>query len=313
MHGILPNGGMGVQIGMIMNFEFKCPQCGKPVSADESYRGKVVECPHCTRGIVVPKNEVQRQATKTIHIKCPYCGTEQEATQQDIQNNISCAMCGKDFVAIAPTVKNTVDTASTVKENIDVLSPQKPSSVQNRRKVTMYIPTSEEVQTNQAMTSHYELDYDSLYVCTHCGESATSLRRLHGGCAGCLLLLFIPLCLFALWIGMFPPIMCLGGALFFLIFGIIGLCQGERTVCTNCGNFNTMVPGSSPQGIRMLKGSRPIANTIQPPPSIPPPLSTESMSQDVSERLNNIRKLLDNGLISAEEYEAQRKRILDSI
>ena len=38
-----------------MNIEFKCPQCGKPVTADDSYRGKVVECPHCERGIVVPK------------------------------------------------------------------------------------------------------------------------------------------------------------------------------------------------------------------------------------------------------------------
>ena len=38
-----------------MNFEFKCPQCGQMVEADEAYRGQVAECPHCGKGIVVPR------------------------------------------------------------------------------------------------------------------------------------------------------------------------------------------------------------------------------------------------------------------
>ena len=38
-----------------MNFEFKCPQCGQQVMADESDRGQVAECPHCGKGIVVPR------------------------------------------------------------------------------------------------------------------------------------------------------------------------------------------------------------------------------------------------------------------
>lgn len=37
-------------------FEFKCPQCGHVVEAEESVRGEVVECPYCGKGIVVPKN-----------------------------------------------------------------------------------------------------------------------------------------------------------------------------------------------------------------------------------------------------------------
>ena len=37
-------------------FDFKCPQCGQMVSADESDRGQVVECPCCGKGIVVPRN-----------------------------------------------------------------------------------------------------------------------------------------------------------------------------------------------------------------------------------------------------------------
>ena len=40
-----------------MNIEFKCPQCGKPVTADGALRGSVVECPYCERGIVVPRSK----------------------------------------------------------------------------------------------------------------------------------------------------------------------------------------------------------------------------------------------------------------
>ena len=39
-----------------MNIEFKCPQCGQMVAADEAYRGQVVQCPKCEKGIVVPRN-----------------------------------------------------------------------------------------------------------------------------------------------------------------------------------------------------------------------------------------------------------------
>lgn len=38
-----------------MNFQFKCPQCGQVVMADEEDRGHVAECPHCGKGIVVPR------------------------------------------------------------------------------------------------------------------------------------------------------------------------------------------------------------------------------------------------------------------
>ena len=37
------------------HFEFKCPQCGKMVSVNDSLIGSVVACPHCEKGIVVPK------------------------------------------------------------------------------------------------------------------------------------------------------------------------------------------------------------------------------------------------------------------
>ena len=36
-------------------FDFTCPQCGVTVEADDSYRGMVLECPSCGKGIVVPR------------------------------------------------------------------------------------------------------------------------------------------------------------------------------------------------------------------------------------------------------------------
>ena len=37
-------------------FQFNCPQCGQSVEADESMRGMVATCPHCEKGIVIPKS-----------------------------------------------------------------------------------------------------------------------------------------------------------------------------------------------------------------------------------------------------------------
>ena len=45
-------------------FEFKCPQCGQTIEADDSIRGQVAECPHCGKGIVVPRNVAGRPSPK---------------------------------------------------------------------------------------------------------------------------------------------------------------------------------------------------------------------------------------------------------
>lgn len=37
-------------------FNFKCPQCGEMIEADDSLCGSVVECPFCEKGIVVPRS-----------------------------------------------------------------------------------------------------------------------------------------------------------------------------------------------------------------------------------------------------------------
>ena len=37
-------------------FKFKCPQCNGHIEADDSFCGQTVACPHCNKGIVVPRN-----------------------------------------------------------------------------------------------------------------------------------------------------------------------------------------------------------------------------------------------------------------
>ena len=50
-----------------MNFEFKCPQCGQTVEADDSMRGQVAPCPYCEKNIVVPKDNPSESAlTATV-------------------------------------------------------------------------------------------------------------------------------------------------------------------------------------------------------------------------------------------------------
>ena len=58
------------------NFDFTCPQCGVTVGADDSYRGMVLECPSCGRGIVVPRvGGVPRPKLKQV---------EQQKKQEDL-------------------------------------------------------------------------------------------------------------------------------------------------------------------------------------------------------------------------------------
>ena len=44
-------------------FEFKCPQCGGEVTADDSLAGQVARCPFCGKGVVIPRT---RGAAKSL-------------------------------------------------------------------------------------------------------------------------------------------------------------------------------------------------------------------------------------------------------
>ena len=85
--------------------EFKCPQCGQMVEADESARGQVAACPHCGKGIIVPRNGIQSKSTITTSVTCPVCGTKYEVDKKDVGQSIVCETCGKSFAIRPRTAK----------------------------------------------------------------------------------------------------------------------------------------------------------------------------------------------------------------
>ena len=104
--------------GAMALFEFDCPQCRKRVALDDQYCGKVVACPHCDKGVVVPKkmsgsgqqlpeprsNLEQKTKEKTIRsklyrVKCPHCSSTYDIEKCDLHKDALCEDCGKLFVA----------------------------------------------------------------------------------------------------------------------------------------------------------------------------------------------------------------------
>lgn len=117
-----------------MNIEFECPQCGKSVKCDETFRGQVAACPHCGKGIVVPRNTTPAQehtekkkaslfvrhsqsrlssrlnnptgsggipqvsSLTTMRLECPHCRKTVEADSSFYGQTAECPYCGKTIV-----------------------------------------------------------------------------------------------------------------------------------------------------------------------------------------------------------------------
>ena len=89
-------------------FSFNCPQCGQPVGVDELLRGKVVECPHCEKNIVVPRGAVksndsnqtirERRSSPRFIFNCSHCGREIEADESVRGQMAECPHCDKNIV-----------------------------------------------------------------------------------------------------------------------------------------------------------------------------------------------------------------------
>ena len=111
---------------------------------------------------------------------------------------------------------------------------------------------------------------------------------------------------FLLFLGALPPMALILGAAIFLILGIISLAQGERTKCGNCGKFNTMISVTSPQGKRLLKecGAHPDENE-EP--------ASNSIHDSPEDRILKLLKLKEVGIVSEDEYEEKRRKILAEI
>ena len=105
-----------------MNFEFKCPQCGQMVVADEAYRGQVAECPHCGKGIVIPRRNPQ-----TGTLRNGGAGKTSYSIKHDEKQTASafCSKCGnqlnarENFCSKCGTPRNTTGSDIATSESKD--------------------------------------------------------------------------------------------------------------------------------------------------------------------------------------------------
>jgi len=67
-------------------FCFNCPQCKQQLEADEEMRGLVVLCPHCEKGIVVPKKKSVSALLKKPQELAPAGGQSREVHGADLPN-----------------------------------------------------------------------------------------------------------------------------------------------------------------------------------------------------------------------------------
>ena len=99
-----------------MNFEFKCPQCGQMVEADESYRGQVAECPFCGKGIVIPRQNLRTDTLRSDNSK----GTSHSVNHNHKQSSTGfCSKCGnklndeENFCSKCGTPRSTAKVPSS--------------------------------------------------------------------------------------------------------------------------------------------------------------------------------------------------------
>ena len=84
-------------------FEFNCPQCGQTIEAHESHRGQVAECPHCGKGIVVPRGKAKSQMIHLSDMKTEEhtpvatgrSTNDQTAPKHSTSQGYVCTHCGE--------------------------------------------------------------------------------------------------------------------------------------------------------------------------------------------------------------------------
>lgn len=141
------------------------------------------------------------------------------------------------------------------------------------------------------------------YICTNCAEITSSPAIVNGTLIGCANLCLIPVALLSSLI--FTPLVGIALSLFFLVLGIVLMAKGRSMFCPKCQKRNTLISTTSPQGIRLLKETQQNHVLRCPRP--------EASQMATNERLKELRRLLDSGLINETEYANQRSRIIDNI
>ncbi len=108
-----------------MDIEFKCLKCGQTMETEELYAGRVVQCPHCGKGVVVPRGNPQRM-TVAVEFKCPQCGQMVEADESYVGQVVRCPHCKKGIVVPRGKIKLGIrqDVESLEKKEVSETLPR---------------------------------------------------------------------------------------------------------------------------------------------------------------------------------------------
>ncbi|MBQ6136159.1 MAG: SHOCT domain-containing protein [Kiritimatiellae bacterium] len=226
-----------------------------------------------------------------MNIKCPHCETEYEIAQTEFGRFVNCEICRKGFVAGVSKGKSMPSQIETANAGRSMASPvcsqRKKSSMPLAPKLT------------------------GMYVCTACGEFSTSPIKVNNKGSGCVCFVIAAINFVFMFMGMLPLPIHLVFSAFLIIMGFSYIIKGNRTKCRKCGKLDTLISATSPRGKQMYKEVT--QSNIQDYATAPLSQTGHTPQADISERLKKAELLFNNGLISIEEYNAQRKRILDSM
>lgn len=266
------------------HIKFNCPQCGQKIEADDSVCGKVAECPLCGKGIVIPRTTTSVSALpppKTTKVNCPYCETEYEVSEDNIGHKANCEKCGRKFV-----IKQAMQTMVESKHETE-----------SKHKKRVEQPSETEQRDNES---------EHTYICTKCGAIVVRPELVDTifSCGNVLfIVLFLFVCMLVALVSAFLALVLFIGLVLVIVIRM-GILSAHPTSpmrrCPNCGPTDSLIPITSPAGKNLL-------NQLEQDKKHNPP------QIDVSERLKKLQALRDSEMISAEEYEAQRNRILESL
>lgn len=81
------------------DFQFKCPQCGRDVTADDSLAGQVARCPFCGKGVVIPRTRSAEKSFDREVVESPDgigkgSGRAENASDEKREKSSSCKESG---------------------------------------------------------------------------------------------------------------------------------------------------------------------------------------------------------------------------
>lgn len=140
----------------------------------------------------------------------------------------------------------------------------------------------------------------ALFICRKCGNTTSTPKELGSG-MGCAVWLIIGI--LSVFFAFFAIVALVG-----IVIAAIGLVASfsgrKKLVCPHCGQTDCLIPSDSPEGDRIInryKGSSTDEEQFK------------KHNDDAEERLAKITMLRERGIITGNEYDEQRKRILESL